>query len=447
MNKNKIKNLLKYNKKGITIISLIITIIILLILAGTSIFTLTEKDGIITKAAYSKFSSDIISLDEQIKLKSYESNSYYSGSINDFLNINSAYNNKLIIEDNELKYISSNVSNKEKDWLEELSIKKASDYYTIDFDSFDKTTKIDSQFVQSGKKVKQPNPPQKDGYAFLGWYYLKQTGNEDNITYEEIEFDFNIKVFNNYSLYAKYSKEAIMMNCNSNEKFWIYKDKINNVSFKKGSIPNNLPELSWNVKDNNNCADIIAYLDNNTQGGYDLTIISPETIYANANSSSYFTDFSELQTINFDNFDTSRVKTMHWMFNNCKELKNLDLSHFDTSNITNMQRMFSSCKNLENLSLSSFDTTKVTNMYSMFLNCSSLRNIDLTTFDTSNVTNMANMFNGCTNLSILNLTSFNTANVTNMNSMFYNCLSLTDLNLESFNTLNVTNMRKYVLFL
>mgnify|MGYP004676590247 FL=1 len=46
---NKLKTELKYNKKGITIIALVVTIIVLLILAGVTIKTLTGTNGILTQ--------------------------------------------------------------------------------------------------------------------------------------------------------------------------------------------------------------------------------------------------------------------------------------------------------------------------------------------------------------------------------------------------------------
>ncbi len=47
---NKLKTELKYNKKGITLIALVVTIIVLLILAGVTIKTLTGDSGIIGNA-------------------------------------------------------------------------------------------------------------------------------------------------------------------------------------------------------------------------------------------------------------------------------------------------------------------------------------------------------------------------------------------------------------
>ena len=54
--------------RGITLIALVITIIVLLILAGVSIATLTGEDGILTKAKSAKEHSLLEEEKEQIKL-------------------------------------------------------------------------------------------------------------------------------------------------------------------------------------------------------------------------------------------------------------------------------------------------------------------------------------------------------------------------------------------
>ena len=55
-------------EKGITLIALVITIIILLILASVTIATLTGDNGIITKAMEAKQKTEEAELDEQLKL-------------------------------------------------------------------------------------------------------------------------------------------------------------------------------------------------------------------------------------------------------------------------------------------------------------------------------------------------------------------------------------------
>ena len=426
--KNEIKN------NGITLISLVITIIVLLILAGITIAALTGDNGILTNTKYAKFATEIRSLEEQVTIKTLTSDTPYFGTVNDLLSINSKYNDKLLVEEDELKYIPNNSSSKEIEWFEKLGIEKISDYYTIKFITYNNSETI-TQKVKAGNKVKQPDAPKKEGYDFLGWYYLKQNVSEDDSTYEEIEFDFNTEILSDYTLYAKYSGEAIMRAYDDSSSplgFYEYKNKIKHISFEQGDIPNDLPELSWNVRANNNCTDIIAYLKGNEEDGYDLTIISTKIIYANANSGNYFNGFSKLETINFDNFDTSKSITMHWMFNECRNLKKLDLSTFDTSNVNNMQRMFGFCDNLETLDLSSFNTNNVNTMYGMFWGCKNLYNLNLSNFNTSNVTTMANMFRQCNNLTNLNLSNFDTLNVTTMENMFRYSTKLTTIYVKPF---------------
>jgi len=57
-------NNLKTKEKGITLIALVITIIVLLILAGVSIVTLTGENGLVTKASWSKFLTEYSTVKE-----------------------------------------------------------------------------------------------------------------------------------------------------------------------------------------------------------------------------------------------------------------------------------------------------------------------------------------------------------------------------------------------
>lgn len=61
MNKN-----FKINSKGITLIALVITIIVLLILAGVSIAAITSDDGIIKQAQNAKDETEKANMEERI---------------------------------------------------------------------------------------------------------------------------------------------------------------------------------------------------------------------------------------------------------------------------------------------------------------------------------------------------------------------------------------------
>ena len=62
----------KYNEKGITLIALVITIIVLLILVGVTIATLTGDNGILSKAQEAKEKTDLASREEELKLSKME---------------------------------------------------------------------------------------------------------------------------------------------------------------------------------------------------------------------------------------------------------------------------------------------------------------------------------------------------------------------------------------
>ena len=64
----KLKEELKYGKKGITLISLVVTIIVLLILAGVTIATLTGDNGILTRTQQAKNETEQAQDIEKIRL-------------------------------------------------------------------------------------------------------------------------------------------------------------------------------------------------------------------------------------------------------------------------------------------------------------------------------------------------------------------------------------------
>lgn len=67
-----LKEELKFGKRGITLITLVVTIVVLLILAGVTIATLTGDNGILTRAAEAKNKTEQAQKDEELILKDYE---------------------------------------------------------------------------------------------------------------------------------------------------------------------------------------------------------------------------------------------------------------------------------------------------------------------------------------------------------------------------------------
>ena len=114
-------------EKGITLIALIVTIIVLIILAGISIATLTGEDGTVLNASKAKLKTEVKDIEEQIELKEINENGgedFQFGTLKNLIRREDEYNEILYIEDGKLVYIKEKVSEKQAEWLEEMGIKE-----------------------------------------------------------------------------------------------------------------------------------------------------------------------------------------------------------------------------------------------------------------------------------------------------------------------------------
>lgn len=98
---------LEYSK-GITLISLVVTIIVLLIITGITIAMLTQNNGLINKTAESAILTEVGQIREAIALKSLENNERFTGKLSEIENLKisqnliNKYNNILYIKDSNL---------------------------------------------------------------------------------------------------------------------------------------------------------------------------------------------------------------------------------------------------------------------------------------------------------------------------------------------------------
>lgn len=150
-----------------------------------------------------------------------------------------------------------------------------------------------------------------------------------------------------------------------------------------------------------------------------------------------FKDSGSVKISGLDKLDTSRVYTMHGMFEGAK-VEELDLSNFNTSAVTNMSSMFKNSA-VKTLDVGDFNTQSTTNMSGMFQNVKA-PNIDTSKFSTGNVVNMSYMFTG-TDTEELKVSHFDTHKVVNMDRMFLGSKAgIVDV--KNFNTSEVTRMRE-----
>lgn len=111
--------------KGITIISLIVTIIILLILSGITVGVITNNNGSLVSATKAKFMSEVKEIEEKIELEEISKNDgedFQFGTLKELIGREDEYNEILYIENGNLVYIENEVSEEQAEWLEDMGI-------------------------------------------------------------------------------------------------------------------------------------------------------------------------------------------------------------------------------------------------------------------------------------------------------------------------------------
>ena len=166
-----------------------------------------------------------------------------------------------------------------------------------------------------------------------------------------------------------------------------------------------------------------------------------------ANMGGMFYDCSNLKQLNVNNFNTENVTTMASMFANCSNLEKLDISNWKTANVEDMSWMFAgedygnppNTMNIKQIiGIENLDVSNVKTMDRMFRNCHELTSLDLHKWNVSNVEIMRQMFNSCKSLSELNIENWNMGNVTNTQYMFNNCYKLNSTITFSFDSTKIT---------
>ena len=153
-----------------------------------------------------------------------------------------------------------------------------------------------------------------------------------------------------------------------------------------------------------------------------------------------------INNINLNNFNTSSLVLMNYMFAENNNLTSIDLSMLDTSRVTDMYSLFYYCEKLETINLSNLDNPVLTDISWMFANCFNLNYVNLTGFHTRNVENMTDVFDNCISLVFIDISSFDTKNVIDMNDFFYGCINLTSIKFGKFNTNAVQNFEEFFLY-
>ena len=129
-----------------------------------------------------------------------------------------------------------------------------------------------------------------------------------------------------------------------------------------------------------------------------------------------------LEKLDLRNFNTSKVKDMSFMFDQCFNLKKIIINPttFITKNVTSMGHMFNKCNNLEDINLSHFEIQNANLLCFMFGECDNLTNLNLSNFknNSDGEIDMTHMFDKCKNLKTLDISSINIENNVKTSEMF-----------------------------
>lgn len=384
------------NKKGITLIALVVTIVVLLILAGVSVSVVTDKNGIIQNSQETKEQTRAAMVEKERDLWKLEGQIYQSDSEKETL--------EKVLERLEKE---NTITKEEKQAILETGEVTIAGKAIIF---------IDGTIVACGNEENSA-----DG-SFLGNTSIKRG---------DIEQINIITALNGHDANDEKTWD-ISERKNGRYLAW-YEDKDNNNFWEVTIAGNGRVKLNKSAK-------LLFKALGTYAGKIEMNGIENLDTSEVTDMSYMFTDGSQYTDLDLSSFDTSNVTTMSGMFLNCSKLTNLNLANFDTKNVVKLTNLFNGCSAIENINLSSFDTSNVTKMYAMFGNCENLKNVNVKNFNTSKVTDMEAMFFNCKSLSKIDLSNFNTSSVERLKRMFVNCELLTELDLSNFKTENLLNV-------
>ncbi|MFR1972943.1 MAG: BspA family leucine-rich repeat surface protein [Clostridia bacterium] len=426
------------NTKGITLIALVVTIVVLLILAGVSINLVLDNNGIIQKSKEAR--SETIVADEKSKVEM----AYLSAALKKLGDTVTA--EELQEELDSSVGAGKTVVTTNGNGTLNVLFNATGHNYNVDEGTVEKV-EIDNTkmaMFDTGENVaKKMYALAPDGY--MQYNYLINNLSIDGIKKYKGTPDLTIMTEANIVSWA--------------EGYNAYEQ---NPSAYKSMIPEGTklcPIYMWfeesgeEIRGMDGSKGLTEITNSNTQKKVKTGTIywwsESQNVYLNPDSSnmfvglSYLADISGLSELKTD-YVTNMSRMFYWSTHN---LTNVNaLKNWNTANVEDMNTLFYSWNgDISDISgLKNWNTAKVTDMSSMFVG-SRFEDVEaLSNWNTSNVTNMSYMFGdgdtGSNIKKIDGITNWDVSKVANMQGMFYTC-SITDLSaISKWNVSNVTCM-------
>ena len=396
-------------EKGITLIALVITIVVLLILAGVSINAIFSENGIINKAkdAQNKMNqatqNDLIGLNELDKLISSLTDKTTEETVP-----------KIAMFDTGKK-----VRDKMYNLMPEGTISKVSNYScNVSIDAIEKYNGVPDL-----TKLTEANIVSLGESSFPIYMWAEKSGKTEirnpvgmkGLTAEG-DNDSSKKVETG-KIYWWSESDSVYLNPDSSQMFAgiPYLTNIDGLKDMKTDYVVNMSNMFYSVGTQLSNIDALS--------GWNTSKVE--------NMSGMFYRWSlanSLSNVNaLLNWDTSKVKNMSSMFAGNNELTDIEgLKKWNTSNVTDMSNMFgdgdsAGCAFINLSAISNWNVKNVTNMNNIFNSCRKLE--DVSAILNWNITEIAaSMFLSCSNLKTITIPS----TITKIgNEAFVGCANLT----------------------
>ena len=397
------------HNKGITLIALIVTIVVLLILAGVSIAVITGDNGVIKSANQAKTEQRGGTVEDRVAVwKAGKATSEYTHretKTEDEM-LNDLINDKLLFEDEidrENKKIT--IGSKEIDYSTGNGLKPGSDK--------EKEELILEYEVSAGDTIELPHYFYSEGTETIEFNFQVDWGDgttETGITNDNISTKSKHQYQNagTYDIKIK-GKYEILVGSTDAMRTANY-DKLKKV---KQWGTTGLKYVAFNYCSNLN--EIVSPTENsfiNLIGiylGYTSIQSIPEDLFANCPN---VTNFSDL-------------------FFYCENLESIPVNLFaNCPNVTNFSYLFFKCENLESIPVNLFaNCPNVTSFQGTFGRCSNLTSIPEKLFaNCPNAMSFEETFEDCSNLTSIPEKLFaNCPNVMSFEGTFQNCDSITSI--------------------
>ena len=376
-------------EKGITLIALVVTIVVLLILAGVSLNLVFNNNGIITKAGEAKVETRAAQVEDLVEL--YKS-------------------------DNEISQYSGGGAQTEEELLQDLRTKKLVE---------DEEIYTENKTITIGTKVISYALPEravdKTALKFLvnsgadGVVVLPVSKSEYGEDGYEVDWGDGTTGLDDTVIATKETELASL-------------DGIKLAAGLPSGMPHTYSESNkeYEVTITGGCRYINSG-DGNTTKDKIIEVLQWGETGLERIVLEYCVNLRKIASPTENSF--ANITNFNWAFGGCTSLTNIPADLFaNCQNVTNFSYAFSGCTSLTNIPADLFaNCPNVTDFWETFEGCTDLTNIPADLFaNCSNVTNFGWTFSGCTKLTSIPADLFaNCSNVTDFRSTFVDCTNLT----------------------